>query len=56
MYFFIFFFVFVIWYSVFLNIGVLLMFIIDIVSDDVVEVVLLEIWMFIIIVDVVKFL
>lgn len=32
------------------------MFIIDIVSDDVVEVVLLEIWMFIIIVDVVKFL
>lgn len=32
------------------------MFIIDIVSDDVVEVVLLEIWMFIIIVEVVKFL
>lgn len=32
------------------------MFIIDIVSDDVVEVELLEIWMFIIIVDVVKFL
>lgn len=32
------------------------MFIIVIVSDDVVEVVLLEIWMFIIIVDVVKFL